>query len=121
MNPPKTFREVLVVGMHFRGESAREYAANITEGEALLIEREPENPYDSNAIKVLAPTEPPFQVGYISRQDAVWIADWLDKGYIYTATVTDKQTKHNNIHPILRLDLIQPPELSVVVAAEEPA
>ena len=49
--PTKLFPEVLIVGMHFRGEEAKAIVANFVPPLALRLEREPLNPYDSFAIK----------------------------------------------------------------------
>lgn len=63
-----------VVGVNFRGKAARERVNSSLAGQLVLLEKEPENPYDPNAIKVLAPWPdnpelPPTFIGYIPKED----------------------------------------------------
>lgn len=44
-------------------------------GEKLIVEREPENLNDTNAIKVMTGNE---VIGYLNRQDAIWLAPLMD-------------------------------------------
>lgn len=97
---PSSFPLVRVVGMHFRGEHAKSYAAALQGGEELFLEREPENEYDQMAIKVLAPAgDDKFHLGYIERGAASWIAAEMDEGFEFTAIVEDTIVDKNNIYP----------------------
>ncbi|MFZ2654073.1 MAG: HIRAN domain-containing protein, partial [Victivallales bacterium] len=53
--------------------------AQVQAGEKLILEREPENKHDSNAIKVMSGNE---RIGYLNRQDAFWLASLMDGGLI---------------------------------------
>jgi hypothetical protein len=48
------------------------------EGERLILKREPENKYDSDAVAVLR--ENGKLIGYISRDDAEWVSRIMDEG-----------------------------------------
>jgi hypothetical protein len=96
---PSSFPLVRVVGMHFRGAGAKDYAAALVGGEALLLEREPENQFDSMAIKVLTPGEHSFHLGYIERGAASWIAAEMDEGFEFDCIVHDTIQDKNNIYP----------------------
>ena len=87
-----------VVGMHFRGAEAKEYVSAMREGEVLTLEREPENPYDQNAIKVFASG---IWLGYIDRSAAAWISGWLDEGHSFTTTVVGFLDERNNRYPLV--------------------
>lgn len=49
--------------------------SQINAGEKLIVEREPENEKDNNAIKVITGKE---IIGYLNRQDAIWLAPLMD-------------------------------------------
>jgi len=104
---PPVFNDVMVVGMHFRGQHAKDYAAALLPGDELLLEREPENQFDPNAIKCMAPGEEPWHMGYVEAQSAIWIANWLDEGNEYRAIVDRLEPKKNNMHPILTISLVE--------------
>ncbi|MFA6290680.1 MAG: HIRAN domain-containing protein [Victivallales bacterium] len=50
-------------------------SAQVSAGEKLVLEREPENQYDNNAIKAMSGGE---RIGYLNRQDASWLAPLMD-------------------------------------------
>jgi DNA helicase-4 len=69
------FFETNVAGMKYSGRMER--AKHLVAGNPLKLVREPENSYDSNAIKVL--TSQGEQIGYLSKQVAGYLAKTLDK------------------------------------------
>ena len=93
MTPP-TFNEVLCVGMHFRGEEAKELASALLPDDELTLEREPFNMHDENAIKVSLREH---WIGYIQRQTAAFLASYMDEGTQYRAVVTG----HKGQYPVL--------------------
>jgi hypothetical protein len=93
-----TFEQVRVVGMHFRGDYAKAWAAAVQPGTVVQLDREPENEYDSMAIRVLYQFQ---HVGYIERGQAAFIAPWMDGGATMTCTVTATLTERNNIYPLV--------------------
>ena len=54
-------------------------------GDPVGLFREPDNPADSNAVRVTDSAERPF--GYIQREKAGELALWMDRGWFYTAKV----------------------------------
>ena len=72
-----------VVGVTF--EDRQELLRDLTEGQVLRVEREPENTYDPNAVAVL--TDDGRKVGYLKRLVAAAIAPQMDRGAAYRAAV----------------------------------
>ena len=60
--------------------------ANLTPGEALTFKREPDNPHDPNAIKVVRAANEKEKAGYVNHLQAEAVGRWLDEGEI-TANV----------------------------------
>jgi HIRAN domain. len=61
------------------GESYRQDTIRrCREGERVILKREPNNPYDKNAIAVLGQNGD--QIAYLSRDNAAWVAELMDKG-----------------------------------------
>ena len=94
-----TFPNVLVVGMHFR-PNGKAIVESLIAPVELQLEREPENPYDGFAIKVLYEGE---HIGYVERKQAMFISPWLDQGVAYRCTATDFQQIKNNLHPVVTI------------------
>lgn len=63
-----------VVGESYRQDAIR----RCREGHRVVLKREPENPHDANAVAVLR--ENGEQIGYLSRDNAEWVAEVMDKG-----------------------------------------
>jgi len=76
------FKEVIVKGTKF--ENRQKIADLVNPGDILEMRREPENPYDPNAVALLFRGE---QVGYIPREIARQIAPLMDEGQKFTAIV----------------------------------
>lgn len=94
-----TFPGVLVVGMHFR-PNGKAIVESLVAPVAFELEREPENPYDMFAIKVLYDGE---HIGYIERKQAMFISPWMDQGVDYTCVCDDFMQQKNNLHPVVTL------------------
>lgn len=99
MNYP-SFPNVRVVGIAYRPAEAKEFASALMPGDILTIEREPENPHDENAIRVMGGG---MHIGYIERQQAVWISGHIDEGAVYEAMVEDIQSSSKTFYPIVTL------------------
>lgn len=98
-----TFTDVAVVGMHFRerdGVPAKAIVANFLPPVQLELEREPDNKFDSFAVKVLYQNQ---HIGYIEASSACFLAPWMDQGHRYKCIVDTLQERKNNLHPIVRL------------------
>lgn len=100
MNPP-TFPNVAIVGMHFRereGVPAKAIVGSFSPPVDLTFEREPENRFDSFAIKVFYSGD---HIGYVEAKQAMFISPWLDQGAEYICVCTDLEQRGNNLHPIV--------------------
>lgn len=98
-----TFTDVAVVGMHFRerdGVPAKAIVANFLPPVKLRLEREPDNQFDSFAVKVFYGDS---HIGYIEASSACFLAPWMDQGHRYECIVDTLQERKNNLHPIVRL------------------
>jgi hypothetical protein len=85
--------------MHFRGPEAKEYVSTLQPGNQLTLEREADNQFDQNAIKVLTPGG--MHIGYIERGQAAWISGWLDEGKTFSVTVESLLAHANNLYPVV--------------------
>jgi hypothetical protein len=76
--------DITVKGMKFRVTPKMVIAMAKDLPIAVVIEREPENPYDENAIRVVAVEPPwvkahgPMQIGYIAKEVAAVYAPLMD-------------------------------------------
>lgn len=86
-NPPSF--EALLRGVSFRPIEAKAIVNGLQEGSTLLVEREPTNNFDKNAIRVLDPDSGEF-LGFVAKEIAVELAPWMDQGIEYTCTVGDR-------------------------------
>lgn len=64
-----------IVGMRHRGPEAVKIVAALARDEALVLERDPANPYDPNAVKVIARGE---HVGFVPKALAALLAKDMD-------------------------------------------
>lgn len=74
-----------LAGVTFEGRQA--VLENLVVGEPLRIERQPENPYDTNAIALFDPRGE--QVGFLNRRLAAVLAPVIDSGVEYDIEITD--------------------------------
>jgi single-stranded-DNA-specific exonuclease len=72
-----------VVGVSFEGR--QDIVAGLTDGAALDVRRDADNPHDANAVAVFYGT---LQIGFLRRAIAARVAPKIDAGERYTATVT---------------------------------
>jgi HIRAN domain len=70
-------------GMNFRPIEAQAIVMALDEGYELLLEREPSNAYDPNAIKVIDPLTGQH-LGYVAKEVAIDIAQEMDGGFTAT-------------------------------------
>lgn len=79
----------ILVGNGFRPSAAREVAKDIPSNTELGLEREYDNAYDANAVKVLYKGE---HIGYVKATEAAELRPWMDSGVeygCYTLTCVD--------------------------------
>jgi hypothetical protein len=102
-----TFPNCKTVGQFFRereGIPAYLWSAEIEPGEPITFEREPDNAFDPNAIKVL---HNGLHMAYIERGQAAFISTYLDSGVAYRAFVSSKDIdNHGNEIPLITFEPI---------------
>lgn len=86
MQPPKRkiFDVVGETATNADGRKRQDILCDVEPGEPVQLTREPDNPYDSNAIAVTVHGE---TVGYIAREDAAILAPLLSSGRSHAAMV----------------------------------
>ncbi len=107
------FKKCLVVGVRYRAPIARAIAASVAPCDGLILEREPHNPHDSCAVKVLHGST---HIGYVQREVAAPLSRLMDSGLFYIATTVKNYGNAIvvNIHPI------DPPKHEETVAQQAP-
>lgn len=79
-----------LMGVNFRGAEIRELVKTLPIGTTFILERDPENQYDANAIKVIYSGEyEDHFVGFVAKEVAEELAPLLDSGYTAYATIID--------------------------------
>lgn len=74
------------VGLHFRPSEVKHFVNNeLQVGQALTLEREPSNAYDSNAIKVLCDEH---FIGYVPKTSNAVLAALMDQGVTHELRAT---------------------------------
>ena len=73
-----------LVGVTFEGRQDR--IAALDDGMPLRLQRQPENPYDANAVAAYAPDG--IQIGYLNRNLSGTLAPVMDAGVEYDAAIT---------------------------------
>jgi hypothetical protein len=96
-------------GTSFRPITAKTIVAGFQGGEALLIEREPHNQFDPNAIMVLDP-ETREHLGYVAKEVAVELAPMMDEGRFFSCRVESAMMKS----VVLEIHETQVPEYTTV-------
>jgi hypothetical protein len=76
-NAPLARADFMVAGATI-GSERRKACASCSEGEPVLLVREPSNPHDSNAIQVR--TDSGRMLGYVPREEAEFYAELMDDG-----------------------------------------
>jgi hypothetical protein len=99
-----------LVGAKFRSSAAQAQVLALKQGDQLILEREPNNEFDSNAIKVLSFLG--YHIGYVPKHVAPTLAQFMDEGCVLICKV--RHTSGNQ--PILAVgtekevnDLAPPP------------
>lgn len=81
--------EALLRGVSHRPIEAKAVVKDLEEGDALLIEREDDNKFDANAIKVIHDPSGEF-IGYVAKEIASDLAPWMDKGWHFTCNMSGR-------------------------------
>ena len=83
-NRPVIGSNFMVAGVLYEGRAAiiERFAAR---GQRVFLVREPQNPYDPNAI--LVRVDQGYDIGYVPRDEAAALAKFLDLGFPHTAVI----------------------------------
>jgi hypothetical protein len=105
-----------VVGCVHMGRAAQRACRALSAGDGLICMREPHNPHDANAVRLLSVTG--AAVGYVQAKVAGTVARWMDEGRMVAARVT----RATRVMPVrephfLALQLSYP---TAVIWAEDP-
>ena len=107
---PGTY-ECSVAGISHNADAAQDPA--LLPGRPVRLEREPDNPYDSRAIRVMTPRGQPL--GYIPRRDAEALAEWASLYAVILAVDSSPATGIRlGVHLLVtqeepRLRVVEPP------------
>ena len=71
-----------------RHDGTYDVCAKLKPGEALTFKREPDNPHDPNAVKVVRAANEKEKAGYVNYLQAEAVGRWLDEGEV-TASMFD--------------------------------
>lgn len=93
---PKPFeRDIFLFDTYVAGtshvEGIEELEPHLQIGDRLAFFREPENPYDAQAIVIK--TTDGVKIGYVPRQDNVIFARLMDAGKLLFGKITEKEKK----------------------------
>ena len=93
---PKPFeRDIFLFDTYVAGtshvEGIKELEPHLQIGDRLAFFREPENPYDAQAIVIK--TTDGVKIGYVPRQDNVIFARLMDAGKLLFGKITEKEKK----------------------------
>lgn len=99
-----TLLHTYVAGVHHHMPGLETWAVSLPHGQRLNLAREPENPHDHNAVKVLLTTR---MIGYIPRELAPVVGALLKNGYEVHAEVDDVDVK-NKRYPTVGIALVMP-------------
>lgn len=93
---PRPFeRDIFLFDTYVAGtshvEGIEELEPHLQIGERLAFFREPENPYDAQAIVIK--TTDGVKIGYVPRQDNVIFARLMDAGKLLFGKITEKEKK----------------------------
>lgn len=96
-SPPTRGAEAVIVVQRSPLAGFRHYAApeawrSMTVGERLQLVREPDNPYDANAVRV---EWRGVMLGYVPRRDNAAVARQMDRGTVLEARVADLRENRN--------------------------
>jgi len=113
------FEGIIVRGMFFRGAAIVALAKLMQPGEWIILQRQPDNPYDRNAIQVLASLDCDgefVRIGFIGREYAAEIAPWMDAGWFFETSIQ----RVMNGYPIVKLVPMKRPGLEAKTETQAP-
>jgi len=103
-----TFKGVALRGVGFRPEAAQAAAAALKSGSPLLYEREPSNPYDGAAIRIL--TVDGTFIGFVERIQSASLAAYIDEGEMFSVWIDGKVRRDEGVFKSMTFDPIRKAE-----------
>jgi hypothetical protein len=91
-----------LAGASFRPADVKDIIRELSEGDQVFLERDPDNQYDANAIKFV--NDEGVFLGFVNKEIAAEIAPLLDESeaVVLTAIVHDTSSP---LKPIIRIDI----------------
>jgi hypothetical protein len=93
-----------VVGVSFKNEdgtSRQEIISKMTNESNILLVREPQNLYDTNAVAIYADMK---QIGYVGKEYAGLLSQFMDGGQKFTASVIELDKYKNTWYCKIQVD-----------------
>lgn len=94
-----------VVGVTFTNEDTgvprQSILASMTPADLVFLEREPNNKFDKNAVKVMTLHG---QVGYVGKDYAAILAEMMDGGRQFKATIDTLDIYKGNYYMVIKVD-----------------
>lgn len=87
-----------LVGLSHRPDNVRRFANFLQDGQALLLVREPANPFDPNAIQVYV------HIGYVKAKQAAAIAPNMDAGVLKVPMIDAEVVEARGSYITLEID-----------------
>lgn len=104
-----------VAGVEFRKDITAEFLATVPANARCVLRRDPTNPHDSNAIRVLLVHARTLRwIGFIPRVQAAWLHRLMDGGYPFRGRI-----EHVDLEPT-RMAPPGAPQITVTLMAQRP-
>lgn len=95
--------EAILRGANFRPIEAQALVMQLDEDAPLILQREPDNQFDPNAIQVIEP-ESEMHLGYVAKEVAAELAPLMDEGEDFLCTVGSRMSPKAFILNIVTVD-----------------
>lgn len=104
--------ECKVAGTSFRDTADTKYLLKLAEQTrypAVTLEREPDNAHDPNAVRVYFGKRPKRWIGFVPREIAAKVAEYMDAGVEVTArVVTVEVWAEHPTSPSVKIEITRP-------------
>lgn len=94
--------ELQVVGEQYEGRQKAIKKCEI--GDTIALVRERDNKYDTNAVAVMS--DAGKQLGYIPKDDAVWVAEILDRGEPIKAHIVRLYNRNDFRNVVIQINVV---------------
>jgi len=94
--------ECLLRGANMSG-AGKDYLDALEVGSAFTLHRDRDNAYDNYAVKVRGGPDNLF-VGFLHRDTAMWVGQWIDAGWSFKCTMIEKDDVSKKREHLLRVE-----------------